>query len=146
MMTGYRAMRDETASVVRQGFIYTGDIGHMDSDGFLYVTDRKKDVVFIKGFNVYPREVEEVAYLHPAVASVGVVGVPDRRTGGERMVAYIVPVRDAAVTEADVAAHFAERLVSYQCPARIVFVEHLPMTGAHKLDRLRLRAMAVADA
>jgi acyl-CoA synthetase (AMP-forming)/AMP-acid ligase II len=70
---------------------YTGDIGHFDEDGFVFITDRKKDVVFVKGFNVLPREVEEVIHTHPKVGTVGVVGVPDARTGGERLVAFVVP-------------------------------------------------------
>jgi long-chain acyl-CoA synthetase len=91
MMTGYRDRPEETAQAIRDGYLHTGDIGHLDSDGFLFATDRKKDVVLVKGFNVFPREVEEAIHTHPEVAAVGVVGVPDERTGGERLVAYVVP-------------------------------------------------------
>jgi long-chain acyl-CoA synthetase len=146
MMKGYRNRPDETAQVVRDGFIHTGDIGHLDADGFLFITDRKKDVVLVKGFNVFPREVEEALYAHPGVAAAGVVGVPDARTGGERLVAYVVPRADSggALTEAGIAAHLAERLVGYKCPDDIRIVEALPMTGAQKLDRIALRGMARA--
>ena len=82
MMTGYRNRPGETAQTIRDGFIYTGDIGYLDADGFVFITDRKKDVVFVKGFNVFPREVEEVIQTHPKVGMVGVVGMPDARTGG----------------------------------------------------------------
>ena len=142
MMAGYRGRPEETAAVLRDGFIHTGDIGHLDADGFLFVTDRKKDVVFVKGFNVFPRQVEEVLYTHPAVAAAGVVGVPDARTGGERLVAYVVPRRGEAVEAEEVAAHCASRLVAYSCPSEIRVVQALPMTGAQKLDRLALRRVA----
>lgn len=144
MMTGYRNRPDETAQTIREGFIYTGDIGHLDEDGFLFITDRKKDVVLVKGFNVFPREVEEVIYTHPAVAAAGVVGVPDQRSG-ESVAAYVVPRAGASVTEAEIAAYLAERLVAYKCPAAIRIVEALPMTGAQKLDRMALRRQAAEE-
>ena len=87
IMAGYRNRPEETAQTIREGFIYTGDIGYFDEDGSLFTTDRKKDVVFVKGFNVFPREIEEVINTHPKVDMVGVVGVPDARTGGERVCA-----------------------------------------------------------
>ena len=142
MMKGYRNRPEETAQTIRGGFIHTGDIGHLDADGFLFVTDRKKDVVLVKGFNVFPREVEEVVHAHPKVDAVGVVGAPDARTGGERLVAYVVPRAGEALTEAAVAALLAERLVGYKVPEDIRVVEALPMTGAQKLDRIALRRMA----
>jgi len=142
MMTGYRNRPEETAATLRDGFIHTGDIGHLDEDGFLFITDRKKDVVLVKGFNVFPREVEEVVYAHPKVAAAGVVGVPDARTGGEAMVAYVVPRPGEALAEAELAAWLAERLVAYQCPGEIRIVDALPVTGAQKLDRMALRRAA----
>lgn len=142
MMAGYRGRPEETAQVLRDGFIHTGDIGHLDADGFLFVTDRKKDVVFVKGFNVFPRQVEEVLYTHPAVAAAGVVGVPDARTGGERLVAYVVPREGEAVAPDEIAAHCASQLVAYSCPSEVRVVDALPMTGAQKLDRLALRRSA----
>lgn len=81
-------------------------------------------------------------YTHPAVAAAGVVGVPDARTGGERLVAYVVPRRGEAVDAQDVAAHCSSRLVAYSCPSEILVVDALPMTGAQKLDRLALRRTA----
>src|SRR3712207_6392744 len=90
MMSGYRNRPEETARTIRDGYIHTGDIGHLDADGFLFITDRKKDVVFVEGFNVFPREVEEAIHTHPKVGAVGVVGAPDARSGGERLVAFVV--------------------------------------------------------
>ncbi len=142
MMTGYRNRSEETAQTIRDGFIYTGDIGHVDEDGFLFITDRKKDVVFVKGFNVFPREVEEVIHTLPKVGTVGVVGVPDARTGGERLVAFVVPRTGKIVDPAEISAYCASRLVNYKCPSEVRVVGQLPITAAHKLDRVALRRAA----
>lgn len=142
MMAGYRGRPEETAQTIRGGFVHTGDIGHLDADGFLFITDRKKDVVLVKGFNVFPREVEEAIHAHPRVAAVGVVGAPDARTGGERLVAHVVPRAGEALAAEEIAAHLAGRLVGYKVPDDIRVVEALPMTGAQKLDRVALRRMA----
>ena len=142
MMTGYRKRPEETAQTVRDGYIYTGDIGHLDSDGFLFITDRKKDVVFVKGFNVFPREVEEVIYTHPKVAAVGVVGAPDARTAGERLVAFVVPRTGEMVNAAEISVHCASRLVGYKCPTEVRVLGQLPMTANQKLDRVALRREA----
>jgi len=141
MMRGYRGRPEETAQVLRHGFIYTGDIGHLDQDGFLTITDRKKDVVLVKGFNVFPREVEEVIHTHPKVAAAGVVGAPDARSG-ERVVAYVVPRAGEALSEAELSAFLLERLVAYKCPGAIRIVDALPMTGVQKLDRAALARQA----
>jgi long-chain acyl-CoA synthetase len=139
MMTGYRNRPEETGQTIRDGFIYTGDIGHLDEDGFVFITDRKKDVVFVKGFNVFPREVEEVIQTHPKVGMVGVVGMPDARTGGERLVAFIVPQTGEMIDPAEISAYCAPGLVNYKCPSEVRVVEQLPLTAAHKLDRTALR-------
>jgi long-chain acyl-CoA synthetase len=142
MMTGYRNRPEETAQTIRDGFIYTGDIGHLDEDGFLFITDRKKDVVFIKGFNVFPREVEELIHTHPKVGMVGVVGVPDAHTAGERLVAFVVPVTGEMVDPTEISQYCASRLANYKCPSEVRVVERLPMTTAHKLDHVSLRRAA----
>ncbi len=142
MMTGYHGNPAETAATLRDGHIYTGDIGHLDPDGFLFITDRKKDVVFVKGFNVYPRQVEEVLYAHPQLAGAGVVGMADPRTGGERLVAFVVARPGEAIDPAQVAAYCAGQLVGHACPADIRVVEALPVTAAQKLDRVTLRRLA----
>jgi long-chain acyl-CoA synthetase len=140
MMQGYRGHPEETARVLREGYLYTGDIGYLDAEGFLHITDRKKDMILVKGFNVYPREVEEVLHAHPAVAQAGVIGAPDARSG-ERVVAFVVPRHGAALDREALLRHCAELLAPYQCPAEIHILEALPMTGAHKLDRLALRRL-----
>jgi long-chain acyl-CoA synthetase len=145
MMTGYRKQPEETAQTIRDGFIYTGDIGYLDEDGFLFIIDRKKDVVFVKGFNVFPREVEEAIHTHQSVGMVGVVGVPDARTGGERLVAFVVPRTGENVDAAEISAHCVSRLVGYKCPTEVRVVGQLPITGAKKLDRMALRRAACGE-
>jgi long-chain acyl-CoA synthetase len=142
MMTGYRNNPEETARTIRNGFVYTGDIGYLDEDGFVFITDRKKDVVFVKGFNVFPREVEEAIHTHQSVGMVGVVGVPDARTGGERLIAFVVPRTGKRVDAAQILAHRASQLVGYKCPSEVRMVGQLPVTGAQKLDRMALRRAA----
>jgi long-chain acyl-CoA synthetase len=142
MMTGYRNRPEETAQTIRDGFIYTGDIGHVDEDGFVFITDRKKDVVFVSGFNVFPREVEELIHTHPSVGMAGVVGVPDVRSGGERLVAFVVPRTGETVDPTEISLYCAARLVSYKCPSEVRVVEQLPITAAHKLDHVALRRVA----
>jgi long-chain acyl-CoA synthetase len=138
-MTGYLDNPEETARTLRGGWIYTGDIGHLDEEGFLFITDRKKDMVLVKGFNVFPRVVEEAAMTHPRVRGVAVVGAPDARTG-ERLVAFVAG--DPALTEEELRAHLAPRLATHQIPAEFRLVEALPMTPAAKLDRMALRRLA----
>jgi long-chain acyl-CoA synthetase len=142
MMTGYRNRPEETAQTIRNGFIYTGDIGYLDEDGFVFLTDRKKDVVFVKGFNVFPREVEEVIHTHAKVAMVAVVGAPDSRSGGERLVAFVVPRGGETIDATDITAHCESQLASYKRPSEVRLVEQLPMTSARKTDRITLRKIA----
>ena len=145
MMAGYRNRPEETAQTIRDGFIYTGDIGYLDQDGFLFITDRKKDVVFVKGFNVFPREAEEVIHTCPNVDMVGVVGVPDARSGGERLVAFVVPRNGEMVDAAEISTHCASRLVGYKCPTEVRVVGQLPLTSAQKPDRIALRRAARSE-
>jgi long-chain acyl-CoA synthetase len=102
-------------------------------------------VVFVKGFNVFPREVEEAIHTHQSVGMVGVVGVPDARTGGERLVAFVAPRTDEKVDAAEISAHCASRLVGYKCPTEVRVVGQLPLTGAKKLDRMALRRAACGE-
>jgi long-chain acyl-CoA synthetase len=142
MMAGYRNRPEETAQTIRDGFIYTGDIGYLDQDGFLFITDRKKDVVFVRGFNVFPREVEEVIHTCPNVDMAGVVGVPDARSGGERLVAFVAPRKGERVDAAEISTYCASRLAAYKCPTEVRVVGQLPLTSAQKLDRIALRRAA----
>lgn len=141
MMRGYCNNPEETALVMRDGWVYTGDIGVLDADGFLTITDRKKDMILHKGFNVFPREVEEAVFSHPAVAGVSVVGAPDDRAG-EVVVAYVAARAGETVTEEALRDACAEYLVDYKMPGRIEFLDSLPLTPAGKVDRMALRKRA----
>ena len=141
-MRGYRNRPDETAKTMRNGFIYTGDIGVIDDDGFISITDRKKDVILVHGYNVFPRDVEELVFTHPAVRNVGVIGIPDERTG-ERVVAFIVADQAPGIA-AEITALCEQNLAPYQQPADYRFVDNLPITPANKLDRVALRQIADA--
>jgi long-chain acyl-CoA synthetase len=143
IMRGYRGMPAETAVALRDGWLYTGDIGELDDDGYLYIRDRKKDMVIVGGFNVYPREVEEALHAHPSVAEAAVVGVPDAYRG-EALVGFVV-CREAAAADA-LRAHLAQRLVKYKVPGDLRIVPALPKTVVGKIDKTRLRELARASA
>ncbi|GAB3760612.1 long-chain fatty acid--CoA ligase [Ramlibacter monticola] len=138
VMRGYRKRPEETAQALRGGWLYTGDIGAFDADGYLSIRDRKKDMVIVGGYNVYPREVEEVLFAHPDVADAAVVGRPDAYRG-EALVAHVVP-RPGAPPDADaLLAHCRERLARYKIPAEWRFSHALPKTAANKTDKNALR-------
>jgi long-chain acyl-CoA synthetase len=139
VMRGYYNRPEETAAVLgADGFLATGDIGVMAPDGVLRIVDRKKDMVLVSGFNVYPTEVEEVLFRHPGILEAAVVGLPDAQSG-EVPVACVVR-RDAALTEAAVIAHARANLAAYKLPRRVVFVDALPKTPVGKVLRRDLRA------
>jgi long-chain acyl-CoA synthetase len=127
--------------VLAGGWLHTGDIGHLDGDGYLYVVDRKKDLILRGGFNVYPRDVEDVLVAHPAVAQAGVVGRPDARLG-EEIVAF-VSLRPGAETTADELTEYAKaHLAANKYPRQITIIEAVPLTSVGKLDRKKLRQWA----
>jgi len=132
------SLADSASTVLAGGWLHTGDIGHLDADRYLYVVDRKKDLILRGGFNVFPRDVEEVLGAHPAVAMAGVVGRPDVRLG-EEVVAF-VSLRPDAVVTADELTEFAKRhLAATKYPREITIVPTVPLTSVGKLDRKRLR-------
>ena len=132
---GYLDDPEATARVLSpDGWLRTGDIGYCDDDGRLYLVDRAKDLVIVSGFNVFPAEVEEVLAEHPAVADVGVVGVPHPQTG-EAVRAYVVVAPGAAVDDDGLVAFARDRLARYKCPSSVVFVDELPRNAAGKLVR-----------
>lgn len=140
IMRGYRGLAGETDEALRDGWLYTGDIGELDADGYLYIRDRKKDMVIVSGFNVYPREIEEVLYTHPAVLEAAVVGVADSYRG-EALVGFVVPAGLPPQPD-DLRAYLAERLVRYKVPSEIRIVESLPKTTVGKVDKRQLRGMS----
>ena len=142
IMAGYWNKPDETAHALRDGWFLTGDIGVMDPDGYFRIVDRKKDMVVVSGFNVYPNEVEDCLALHPGILESAVIGVPDEATG-EAVKAFVVR-RDGGLSEADIRAHCKQHLTAYKVPKRVEFREELPKSNVGKILRKDLRAEELA--
>jgi len=138
IMKGYWNRPEETAAALRDGWLHTGDVAHIDDDGYVYLLDRMKDMVITGGENVYSSEVEAVLHRHPAVAEAAVIGVPDPRLG-ETIMAVIVPKPGAALTEEEIAQHCRQSLGGYKIPRRIAFVERLPRSAMGKVLKTELR-------
>ncbi|ACZ40409.1 long-chain-fatty-acid--CoA ligase [Sphaerobacter thermophilus] len=134
VMAGYWGMPEETADAMRDGWFYTGDIATMDEDGYFTIVDRKKDMILASGLNVYPREVEEVLYEHPAVLEAGVIGVPDPYRG-ESVKAYVVLKPGASATAEELEAYCREHLSAYKVPHAFEFRDTLPKSGVGKVLR-----------
>jgi long-chain acyl-CoA synthetase len=139
MMIGYHNKPEETAFALRDGYMYTGDIGYVDEDGFLFLVDRKKEMIIVGGYNVYPREIDEVLAKHPAVLEAATVGVPDSFSG-EAVKAYVALKPGAKLDRAALEAYCKERLVKYKLPKHIEFLDALPKTGVGKINKLALKA------
>ena len=145
VLSGYWRAPDATAAALHDGWLYTGDIGHLDADGYLYVVDRKKDLILRGGFNVYPRDVEDVLLTHPAVAQAAVVGRPDPRLG-EEVVAFVALRPDTTATPDELVAHARAHLAATKYPREVRIVPAIPLTSVGKLDRKRLRTMVRDEA
>ncbi len=132
VMMGYWNRPDETAATLKDGWLLTGDIAQMDEEGYFYIVDRKKDMILVGGFSVFPREVEEVLYQHPAVREAVAVGVPDPYSG-EAVKAFIVLKEGVKATEEELLAFARERLAGYKRPREIEFRAELPksLVGKH---------------
>jgi fatty-acyl-CoA synthase len=143
---GYWNLPDETAETFREGWMHTGDVAREDEDGFWFIVDRTKDMIVTGGFNVFPREVEDVVAEHPAVAQVGVIGTPDEKWG-EAVTAIVVLREDAprdeqsiALMTAEIQAAVKERKGAVQSPKQVIVADALPLTGLGKPDKKALRA------
>ncbi|WP_028656265.1 long-chain-fatty-acid--CoA ligase [Nocardioides sp. J54] len=132
LMKGYWNRPEATAADLRDGWLDTGDLGHLDADGYLTIVDRAKDLIIRGGYNVYPREVEEVLYEHPDIVEVAVVGVPDRHYG-EEIAAVVVRADGARVSGEDIRTWAKERLSAYKVPRLFSFVEELPRGATGKI-------------
>jgi long-chain acyl-CoA synthetase len=143
VMKGYYNKPKETAEVMRNGWLHTGDMGKYDSDGYLYVVDRKKDLIITGGYNIYPAEVENVLYKHPAVAMATVIGVPDE-IKGEIAKAYIVLKEGQTATEKEIIDFCRERIAKYKAPRAVEFREALPTTPTGKILKRQLRQEVLA--
>jgi long-chain acyl-CoA synthetase len=138
VMQGYWKRPKETANVLSaDGWLHTGDIGFMDEKGFVQIVDRKKDMILVSGFNVYPNEVEDVIATHPGVVEVGVIGIPDDKSG--EVVAAIIVKSDPSLTEEAIKAYCKKELTNYKRPRLIFFAHELPKTNVGKILRRELR-------
>jgi long-chain acyl-CoA synthetase len=137
VMKGYWNHPEETAEVMQDGWLKTGDVGHMDADGYFTITDRKKDIIVVSGFKVYPNELEDVVASHPGVLECGVVGVPHPKTG--EAVKVVVVKKDPNLTAQDVLEHCRTQLTSYKRPHRVEFRSALPKSPVGKVLRRELR-------
>ncbi|QDQ00083.1 fatty acid--CoA ligase family protein [Lysinibacillus fusiformis] len=138
VMKGYYKMPEETAMAIRDGWLYTGDLAKVDEEGYLYIVDRKKDMIIVGGFNVYPREVEEVLFAHNNIVEAAVVGFPDPNFG-EAVHAYVVLKEVAATTSDDILAYCAKHMVKYKVPKIIEIMEELPKNTTGKILRRSLK-------
>ena len=141
VMVGYYRNPEETAKTIRGGWLRTGDMGRLDADNYLYIVERKKDLIIRGGFNIYPRDVEEALYAFPGVAEAAVIGLPDPRMG-EEVVAFVVLKPGQVVTADEVAGFCQTRLAKYKCPKEIRFVDALPKSPVGKILRKELRGQA----
>lgn len=137
VMAGYWKRDDETAKVLKDGWLRTGDIAVFDADGFFKIVDRKKDMILVSGFNVYPNEVEEAIASHPGVMEVAAIGVPDERSG--EIIKAVVVKKDPNLTAEDVIAHARLTLTNYKVPRLVEFRTELPKTNVGKILRRALR-------
>ena len=136
VMKGYYNMPEETAYTIKEGWLFTGDMAKMDEDGYFYIVDRKKDMIIVGGFNVYPREVEEVLYNHPSVVEVAVVGVPDANLG-EAVKCFVVTKE--VLSEEELIVYCKEHLAKYKLPTSIEFLDELPKNTTGKILRRALK-------
>ena len=137
IMKGYYDRPDATAEAIHDGWFRSGDLGRKDDDGWYYIVDRSKDMIIRGGFNVYPREIEEVLLTHPAVSLAAVIGVP-HESHGEEIKAVVILEKGASVTEAELVAWSKEQMAAYKYPRLIEFVEALPMTATGKILKREL--------
>lgn len=137
IMKGYWQRPEETANTIKDGWLCTGDLGFMHADGFFQIVDRKKDMILVSGFNVYPNEVEDVLAMHPKILEAAAVGVPDEKSG--EVVKVFIVKKDSSLTEEEVLAHCRANLTGYKVPKHVVFKSELPKTNVGKILRRELR-------
>jgi long-chain acyl-CoA synthetase len=145
VMAGYHRMPDETAEVLRGGWLHTGDVGYLDEDGYIYVVDRVKDMIIRGGLNIYPHDVEEVLAEHPGVAEAAVVGIPDP-VYGEQVEAFVVKRIGVEATEDELMRFCQERLAKYKTPSKVTFVPDLPKSQVGKVLKRVIREQHSARA
>ena len=138
LMNGYFGKPEATAMVLENGWFHTGDVGFIDEDGYLYIRDRKKDMIISGGLNIFPAEIENVIISNPAVLEVAVIGVPDP-VWGESVKAVVVPKGGAEISDEDIIELCKDKLAGYKKPKSVAFVESLPKTSTGKVQKWVLR-------
>ena len=144
IMTGYWRDIGATQEVLQDGWLYTGDIGYLDEDGYLFITDRKKDLIIKGGENISPKEIEDALYLHPAIADAAVVGVPDE-VYGEEICAVIQLKSGAVIVEEEVRVHVGQFVTKFKVPSRIIFQPQLPKNMTGKILKYKIRAQLLSE-
>lgn len=138
VMRGYLNQPEATADVLRRGWLLTGDMGYMDEEGYIFITDRKKDMLLVNGINVYPREIEEVIYQYPGIREAAVVGRSDRRKG-DLPIAFIVPETEKEVEMGRLREFLKSRLADYKLPREFHVIDALPRNASGKVLKTNLR-------
>jgi long-chain acyl-CoA synthetase len=138
VMKGYWNKPEETANTIRDGWCYTGDIGTMDEEGYFYIVDRKKDMIISGGFNIYPRDIDEVFYGHPKVQEACSIGIPDPKRG-ENIKVFVVLREGETATAEEMISFCTDKLAKYKLPTEIEFRTELPKTNVGKILRKQLR-------
>src|SRR5262249_19083503 len=138
VMKGYYRNPAATAEALRGGWFHTGDLGYLDEDGYLFIVDRKNDLIMRDGYKIYPREVEEALYEHPAIAQAAVIAKPGE-TVGQEVLAFVVPGAGMTLRPEDVIAHCRQRLAVYKHPGEIRIVDSLPVGPTGKVAKKDLR-------
>ncbi|MBC9783590.1 long-chain fatty acid--CoA ligase [Heliobacterium chlorum] len=138
VMSDYLGLPAETATSIRDGWLYTGDLAYTDEEGYIYIVDRKKDLVIVGGLNVYPREVEEILYQHPGIKEAAIIGVPDK-TRGEAVQAFVVPKDGTVINKKELMSFLKANLATYKLPREIIELEALPRNATGKILKKELR-------
>jgi long-chain acyl-CoA synthetase len=142
---GYYKKPEETADAIRDGWFFTGDIGYMDDEGYLFIVDRKKDMIIAGGYNIYPRDIDEVLFEHPKIQEACAVGLPDPYRG-ETVKVFVVTKPGEAMTEEEVTSYCREKLAAYKVPKLVEFMDELPKSTVGKVMRRQLREMEAEKA
>jgi long-chain acyl-CoA synthetase len=132
VMIGYLNKPEATEAALRDGWLHTGDLARIDEDGYIFIVDRKGDMILTGGFNIYPREIEEVLHSHPAVSEAAVAGIPDDEKG-ELATAFIILKQNAGASEREIIEYCRARLAVYKAPRRVLFVRELPRNPSGKI-------------
>ena len=140
VMKGYYNRPEETKLALRGGWLHTGDVGYMDEDGYLFITDRKKDMIIKGGENIFPSDVENIILKNPLVAEVAVIGIPDAKYG-ENVMAFVVQRPGVKVHEDDIVAHCHTNYTKFKCPSKVQFTDSLPKSLVGKILKKELRKL-----